>query len=134
MLYVDIPTRPDIRALIEERADACVSLYLSTTPETQHVGASRIVFGNLVKRALEQLDAIGFDKRRRALLSEQFDDLIDDDNFWNFQAHSLAVLATPDTIRTFRLPNRLKDTAQVADRFHLKPLLRAVTFPPKRAG
>lgn len=129
MLYVDIPTRPDIRALIEERADACVSLYLSTTPETQHVGASRIALGNLVKQALEQLDAIGFDKRRRALLSEQFDDLIDDDGFWNFQAHSLAVLATPDSIRTFRLPNRLHDMVQVADRFHLKPLLRAVTFP-----
>lgn len=129
MLYVDIPTRPDIRSLIEERADACVSLYLSTTPETQHVGASRIAFGNLVKQALAQLDAIGFDKRRSALLAEQFDDLVDDDGFWNFQAHSLAVLATPDSIRTFRLPNRLQDMAQVADRFHLKPLLRAVTFP-----
>ncbi|MGU9981197.1 hypothetical protein ACJ4V0_14260 [Phreatobacter sp. HK31-P] len=129
MLYVDIPTRPDIRSLIEERADACVSLYLSTTPETQHVGASRIAFGNLVKQALEQLDAVDFDKRRRALLAEQFDDLIDDGSFWTFQAHSLAVLATPDSIRTFRLPNRLHDMAQVSDRFHLKPLLRAVTFP-----
>ena len=30
---------------------------------------------------------------------------------------------------TFRLPNRLVGQVQVADRFHLKPLLRAVTFP-----
>ena len=36
---------------------------------------------------------------------------------------------TPDRIRTFRLPNQLTSHVEVADRFHLKPLLRAVTFP-----
>lgn len=129
MLYVDIPTRPEIKALVEQRADACVSLFVATSPETQKVGQARIAFGNLVREALAQLDAAGFDKRRRAALVEQFDDLAADDDFWTFQAHSLAVLATPDGIRTFRLPNRLTDMVQVSDRFHLKPLLRAITFP-----
>jgi hypothetical protein len=32
-------------------------------------------------------------------------------------------------MRTFRLPNALSEQVQVSDRFHLKPLLRAVTFP-----
>lgn len=129
MLYVDIPTRPEIKALVEQRADACVSLFVATSPETQKVGQARIAFGNLVREALAQLDAAGFDKRRRAALVEQFDDLAADDDFWTFQAHSLAVLATPDGIRTFRLPNRLTEMVQVSDRFHLKPLLRAITFP-----
>jgi hypothetical protein len=39
------------------------------------------------------------------------------------------VLATPDSVRTFRLATAVTDTAEVSDRFHLKPLLRAVTFP-----
>jgi hypothetical protein len=39
------------------------------------------------------------------------------------------VLVTPETMRTFRLPNRLTAMAEVSDRFHLKPLLRAITFP-----
>jgi Bacterial archaeo-eukaryotic release factor family 11 len=39
------------------------------------------------------------------------------------------VLGTPDRLRTFRLPNRLTASAEVADRFYLKPLLRAITFP-----
>lgn len=129
MLYLDIPTRPELKALVEVRADACLSLYLATTPETINIGAARIAFGNLARDGLAQLDAAGLDKRRRAALAEHLDDLAADEPFWRFQAHSLAVLATPDGLRTFRLPNRLKDMVEVADRFHLKPLLRAVSFP-----
>jgi hypothetical protein len=39
------------------------------------------------------------------------------------------VFVTPDTARTFRLPNHLVSMVEVSDRFHLKPLLRSVTFP-----
>jgi hypothetical protein len=39
------------------------------------------------------------------------------------------VLATPDMMRTFRLPNRPKPLAEVADRLHLTPLIRAMTSP-----
>ncbi|MCX7325251.1 MAG: hypothetical protein NTZ14_12630 [Hyphomicrobiales bacterium] len=129
MLHVDIPTLPEIRALIGQRADACVSIYLSTTPQTQHVKASRITFGNLTKDALQQLDAASFDKRRRALLEAELAALGDDDSFWRLQAHSLAVLATPDSVRTFRLATAISDTVEVSDRFHVKPLLRAIAFP-----
>jgi len=129
MLYVDIPTRPEILSLIETRADACVSIYLKTTPQTQHVAGSRIAFGNLTRSALEQLDAIDFDKRRRALLKDELDALGEDDEFWRLQAHSLAVLATPDSLRTFRLATDVTETIEVSDRFYLKPLLRALAFP-----
>lgn len=129
MLYVDIPTLPEIRSLIGVRADACVSIYLSTTPQTQHVAASRITLGNLTRAALEQLDAADFDKRRRALLEAELAALGDDDAFWRLQAHSLAVLATPDSVRTFRLATAMTNTVEVSDRFHLKPLLRAIAFP-----
>jgi hypothetical protein len=129
MLFVDIPTQPEMRALIAARADACVSIYVSTTPQTQHVKASRIAFGNLAKRAMDQLDAAGFDKRRRALLEEELAALAEDDEFWRLQARSLAVLATPDRMRTFRLATAITDTIEVSDRFHIKPLLRAIAFP-----
>lgn len=129
MLYVDIPTHPEIRALIETRADACVSIYLPTTPETQNVTLSRISFGNLTRTALEQLDAADFDKRRRAALEEKLFALDEDDDFWRLQANSLAVLATPDSLRTFRLATEVTKTVEVSDRFHLKPLMRAMAFP-----
>jgi hypothetical protein len=129
MLHVDIPTLPEIRSLVGLRADACVSIYLSTTPQTQHVAASRIAFGNLTKTALEQLDTNGFDKRRRALLEAELSALGEDDDFWRLQANSLAILATPETVRTYRLATAVTDTVEVSDRYHLKPLLRAVAFP-----
>lgn len=129
MLYVDTPTLKDFTALKAARADACVSIYIPTTPVTQDMDAAIIDLGNRIKAALNQLEASGFDKRRLAALSEQLDDLLDDDEFWRFQAHSLAILATPDAIRTFRLANRLQPLVEVADRFFLKPLLRAITFP-----
>jgi hypothetical protein len=131
MLYVDIPTMVEFKALAAIRADACVSIYVPTTPLTQHVGAARIEFGNLGKEGLGQLDAAGFDKRRRSALAEHLDDLAEEDAFWALQAHSLAVFVTADAVRAYRLPNRLSPMVQVSDRFHLKPLLRAITFPQR---
>jgi hypothetical protein len=129
MLYVDIPTRSEFVSLAGTRADTCVSIYLKTTPVTQETDASRIELGNLIQEAQGQLQDAGFDKRRLAALMEQLQDLLDDDEFWRFQANSLAVFATPDSLRTYRLANDLVSMVQVSDRFHLKPLFRSVTFP-----
>ena len=129
MLHVDIPTLSEVKSLTHARSDACVSIYLETTPLTQDIAASRIQLGNLSKQAREQLEARSFDKRRLAPLIEHLDELAEDDEFWRLQANSLAVLATPDRVRTFRLANKLASMVEVSDRFHLKPLLRAVTFP-----
>jgi hypothetical protein len=128
MLHVDIPTLPEFKTLVRMRADACVSIYMPTTPQTQHVGAAKIAFGNLGKEALRQLDAARLEKRRRNAVAEHLDDLAADDGFWTLQANSLAVLVNADAIRTYRLPSHLHPMVQVSDRFHLKPLLRAVTF------
>jgi hypothetical protein len=129
MLYVDIPTLPEFRALATMRADACVSIYVPTTAVTTETGGSRIEFKNLGRQAMGQLEDAGFDKRRLAGIAQQLDDLSGDDVYWRYLAHSLAVLATPELMRTFRLPNRLTPLAEVSDRFHLKPLIRAITFP-----
>jgi hypothetical protein len=129
MLYVDIPTPADLKALTSHRDDICVSIYLPTTPVSQQTAGDRIELKNLAREAVRQLEAAAADKRRVAALVEHLDDLVDDDEFWHFQARSLAVLATADNIRTFRVPNALKPMVEVADRFHLKPLLRAATFP-----
>ncbi|MFW5680142.1 MAG: hypothetical protein ACOC3D_07725 [Pseudomonadota bacterium] len=130
MLHVDIPTRSDLERLVTFRAPACVSIYLPTTPLTQDAQADRIALANLRDEAVGQLEAAAENRearmRVRAMVA-QLDDLIDDDEFWAMQARSLAVFVTEDRIATFRLANRLEATVEVADRFHVKPLLRAVT-------
>lgn len=129
MYYVDLPSPEEIGDLNLVRADACVSIYLPTTPLTHEVEQSRINCRNLVKKAIAQLEASGFDKRRILQLKEQFADLVADEDFWNHQANSLAILATPDSLRTYRMVNKLTEIVEVSDRFHIKPLLRAITFP-----
>lgn len=128
-LHTDIPTRRQIERLLAVREPAAVSIYVPTSPVTQEAEASRIAFKNLVAAAVAQLHEAGTDKREVAELEEALHELHDDDEFWALQANSLAVFATPTSLRTFRLPNQLSETVQVSDRFHVKPLLRAVTFP-----
>jgi hypothetical protein len=128
MLYVDIPTAADLTDLASGRADICVSIYLRTTPVTRETTGDRITLKNLAKEAVNRLEVGGAERRRVAALSEQLDDLVEDNEFWRFQARSLAIFATPDNVKTFRVPNALESLVVVSDRFHLKPLLRTVTF------
>lgn len=129
MLYLDIPTANDIAALASYRGDVCASIYLPTTPLTQQTRGDRIELKNLTKQAVELIRSADDNNLAAALLTEQLDDLIDDDEFWRFQAHSLAIFATPENLRTFRLPNSLEQALAVLDRFYIKPLLRTVSFP-----
>lgn len=129
MLYVDIPSRSEIHSLLAVRAQPAVSIYVKTTPLTQDIGASRIALKNLARDAGEQIIASGADKRSLWPIEEAIADLVDDDSFWANQANSLAVLATPELLRTYRLANHIGDQVHVSDRFHIQPLLRAVTFP-----
>jgi hypothetical protein len=129
MLHLDIPTEADLHALATERHPAAVSLFLPTTPAAGEISGDRTLLKNLATDALAQLTAAGHAKREIEAIGSHFDDLADDDGFWRFQANSLAVFVTPARLRTFRVPNSLSPLVEVADRFHLKPLLRAVTFP-----
>jgi hypothetical protein len=128
MLYLDLPTADELTDLAMQRSDMAVSIYLPTTPVSLETDADRIGLKNLAKEAIDQLQAVGADKRRVLDLTESLDDLIEDDAFWSYQAHGLAIFATPDNLRTFRVPNALEPLAEVSDRFHLKPLLRSTTF------
>ncbi|APD49013.1 hypothetical protein KQ302_03270 [Synechococcus sp. CS-602] len=125
MLHVDIPTRAEIEALMLNHGPARVSLVLPTTPLTQAAQGDRIVLKNLTEQAVEQLAS--HDKPEVLAIEELLHDLIDDDDFWEVQANSLAVFVSPEGLRSFRLPNHLKPAVEVSDRFHVQPLLRTVT-------
>lgn len=127
-LYTDIPTRSEIDALWRDDPPAAISIYVETTPDSSGE-AERIAYKNGVREALAQLGDAG--KGNLAGLAEELAVLEDEDaeEFWRHQARSLAVFATPSSLRTFRLPNRLAPVAVGGTRFVVKPLLRAVTFP-----
>jgi hypothetical protein len=127
--YIDIPSQNDVKRLMAVRAAACASIYLPTSPLPTEANANRIEFKTLGSTVTERLNASGSDKHVVNAIHEGLAELDDDEPFWLHQARSLAVFATPDSVRTFRLPNNLTELVEVSDRFLVKPLLRAVTFP-----
>jgi hypothetical protein len=129
MLHIDLPTRAEIEKLIGVRGSPAVSLYLRTTPLTQDTDVDRLELKNLLKVAVAEMEAADIPKRSIWPIQERIEALVEDDDFWVEQANSLAIFVTPDGIRTFRLANKLSNIVEVSDRFHLKPLIRAVTFP-----
>lgn len=129
MLHIDLPTIADIEALAAVRATPAVSIYLRTTPLTQDAQADRIELKNLLGTVVTQLEQAGTPKRTIEPIVADIEALAADDDFWASQANSLAIFATPERVTTYRLGNHLHNIAEVSDRFHIKPLLRAVTFP-----
>lgn len=128
-LHTDIPSRSEVERLIAVRDPACVSIYVPTSAITRDAQAARIELKNLAATAVKQLEAAQVDAIAVAGARERLADLVDDDDYWAEQARSLAVFASTAGFWTFRLPNRLSSAVEVADRFYVKPLLRAVTFP-----
>jgi len=128
ILHTDVPTRDQLERLLAAREPWSVSIYLPTSPSSRGE-AERIELKNLAGEASRQVQHAGASRAEVAAIADELADLVDDDEFWRYQARSLAVFVTPTTSRTFRLANRLTSVVEVSDRFHLKPLLRAVTFP-----
>jgi hypothetical protein len=129
MLHIDLPTRAEILALASHRGGPCVSIYVATTPLSAAAQADRITLKNLLREAVAQLEAADTPKRSIWPIEAAVEAVIEDEEFWAWQGHALAIFATPDRLLTFRLPNRIQSMVEVSDRFHLKPILRAVTFP-----
>jgi release factor family 11 len=128
ILPTDVPLRAQVERLLAAREPASVSIYLPTDPASRG-DAARIELKNLAAEAVRQLRESGAGKADAAAIEEELADLVDDDEFWRHQARSLAIFVTPTGSTTFRLANNLTSAVEVSDRFHLKPLLRALTFP-----
>jgi hypothetical protein len=128
MLHTDIPDRAQVGRLLAYRGLSSVSIYVATDPESPGE-SERIDFKNMAAEAVQQLRDAGVRASDLGPLQEEMADLVDDDMFWRYQARCLAAFATPVSLVTFRLSNRLVSRVEVSDRFFVKPLLRSVTFP-----
>jgi len=128
ILPTDIPTRAEVDRLLGYRGRSCVSIYLPTDPASNGE-PERIELKTLAAQASSQLREAGAGVRVVRRFEDEIGYLYDDDEFWRYQARSLAAFAAPKWLITFRLPNRLLSQVEVSDRFYLRPLLRTLTFP-----
>lgn len=103
----------------------CLSLYQPTHRSHPDNAQDPVRFGNLVKTLEESLRQ-KHPKREIAPLIQPLQELAADREFWNHTLDGLAVLASPDVVRVYRLERPVPELAIVADSFHIKPLLRMV--------
>lgn len=125
MLYNDVPSRGELESLAAVVGPTCLSVYTPNEAAADAPDAHRVAFENQTRKALEHVD----DAAERAEFAEGLADLLDDEEFWRYQSRSLVVLASGDHVHVHRVANHLEASETVGDRYFLKPLLRAVTFP-----
>ncbi|WP_285036565.1 hypothetical protein [Plantibacter sp. ME-Dv--P-095] len=129
MHHTDIPTRSDIVELANAREASSVSIYLETSTNPADTSHIRLDLKNQVKQAVEQLAAAGADRAAVGRFTDEIDRLLEDPDFLRYLSSSLAIFVSPTTTRYFRVPNVLRSCTVVSDRFYIKPLMRALTFP-----
>lgn len=127
--HINIPTVHEMEQLAAWRGPGAVSIYLPTEPDGHNSEGERIELANLASDAIGQLKDAGLSRADASSIEESLGDLIDDEDFWRFQAHTLAIFVNESGIVTHRLPNQLSRAVEVSDRFAIKPLLRTFTFP-----
>jgi hypothetical protein len=101
----------------------CLSLYQPTHRHHPEKQQDLIRFRNLVK-AIEASLRQKYAAREIWPLLAPFQTLADDHEFWNHVLDGLAVLATSETFKVYRLQRPVPELVVVADSFHIKPLLR----------
>ena len=120
---MDFVTDADLEALIENRAEYCVSVYMPTHRALPEARQDPIRFKNLLRGAENALASRSLRAPEIAELLKPARDLLDDPLFWRHQAAGLAVFLSRERCWEYRLPISFPELLVVGDRFHIKPLL-----------
>jgi hypothetical protein len=116
-------TRDEVRGLAVHRGPGSVSLFMPTHRGGPEVRQDPIRLRNLLA---ETEDALRSRDRGRDVIDATLRPvrgLLEDRLFWRNQGDGLAIFATPERYRVFRLPIGVEQLVLVGDRFQLKPLL-----------
>lgn len=114
-----------LREFLNHNEAPCISLYQPTHRSNPDKLQDPIRYKNLVREAERSLREKYRGREIRPLL-EPFHALADNHHFWTHPRDGLAILASAGRFEVFQLQRPVKEFVVVANRFHLKPLLRIV--------
>jgi hypothetical protein len=109
--------------LLATHEPPCASLYQPTHRSYPKKQQDPIRFRNLVKE-LELSLRRKYAGRETAAILRPFRKLAENAGFWVHALDGLAVFATSDLFKVYRLQRSVRELAIVADSFHTKPLVR----------
>ncbi len=111
--------------LLANHEPPCVSLYQPTHRAHPDKQQDPIRFRNLVKE-LEQSLGQKYAGRESKQILRPIHELAENAEFWNHALDAVAIFATSDLFKVYRLQRPLKELAVVAGSFHTKPLMRVL--------
>lgn len=109
--------------LLASHEPPCLSLYQPTHRAHPDKQQDPIRFRNLLKE-LELSLVRKYAGRERAPILRPFHDLAENGDFWNHALDGIAIFATSDLFKVYRLQRPVRELAVAADSFHTKPLMR----------
>jgi hypothetical protein len=120
---MDFLTIDDLKRLVDEQEEPCISLYMPTIRAGREIRQNPIQFKNLLKDAEEQLLQSGYRRTEADSLLAPAYDLLNSEIFWQQQSDGLAMFLSGETTRHYRLPLQFDSLATIAECFFIKPLL-----------
>lgn len=112
-----------LAALASADQPPCLSLFQPTHRKHPENRQDRIRFRNLVKEMEGSLRRV-YPAVETQLLLKPFEELAQDELFWDHTQDGLAVMAGPLLFSVFSLPLPVEELVVVANSFHTKPLRR----------
>jgi hypothetical protein len=125
---VDYFGRDQLKELFRVDMAPAVSIYMGTHRRGAEVAAQPLRLRAAIEEAKGLLAADG---ARADDVLEPLEALVGDREFWNHQADGLALFASQDFGRLYRLPVRLRDMVVVGPTFHTKPLIEFLQAPER---
>jgi release factor family 3 len=113
--------------LLADQTPPCISLYMPTLRAKPPAAENSRRFDNLIRLASHQLEK-AFSYAESQSLLNKFHELKSDDGFWAHLGNGLAVFGSPTIFQAHKLQRPVPELVEVADSFHLKPLIRAHQF------
>ncbi len=127
-MRLTLPTDENLTELTKHRNDASVTIYLPSTQMTREVEVVQMALKAAATDAETQLRDKGIHKEQIDEIERTLESFQSNREFWQFQAHALAIFIAPGIVHAYRLANTLQPHVSVGDRFDIGPLLRSVTF------
>jgi len=126
---VDHFGRDQLKELFQVTVGPAVSIYMPTHRKGPDVAAQPLRLRAAVQQARKLLENSGVPKPDSLLTS--IEGLVGDEEFWRYQADGLAMFASADLTRLYRLPATVPDLVVVAPTFHTRPLVEFLQAPER---
>ncbi|GCE15652.1 baeRF3 domain-containing protein [Tengunoibacter tsumagoiensis] len=123
---MQIPSKYEVKTLMEEYHDPCISLFLPIERVGQETQQNPVRLRNSLREIEHQVGQNPRFSTKLTELLEPLQALPDDETFWQ-EGQGLAIFRNLEQFRCYHLPERVQEQVVVSTHFYLKPLFPFLT-------